>query len=96
MIEFLYGSHGKITYIIDPQASTITRIEKLNQQPWHWLNRLHKAYKTNTFWIILTDSIALLIMVLTFSGLVIFRYKRQDIILLLLGILCLIIGMASA
>lgn len=94
MLEFLYGSHGRTTYVIDPQQGTMTKIDKLDRQPWHWLNRLHKSYKTSTSWILLTDGIALFLVVLTLSGLIIFRYKRQDAVLLLAGFLLLLLGLA--
>ncbi len=93
VIEFLYGSHGRTTYIIDPQAGTMTRVDKMDNQPWHWLNRLHKAYKTSGFWQVLTDGIGLLILFLTGTGLVILNYSRRDIVFLAGGAGLLILGL---
>ncbi|MCF6291369.1 MAG: PepSY-associated TM helix domain-containing protein [Desulfobacterales bacterium] len=96
VIEFLYGSHGRTTYVIDPRAGTMTRIDKADKQPWYWLNRLHKAYKTSTAWQLLTDAVALLVIFLALTGLIIFRYTRQDILLLTGGLLLLLLGMLAA
>lgn len=93
VIEFLYGSHGRTTYVIEPQAGTMTRIDKEDQQPWYWLNRLHKAYKTSLAWQLLADCIALLAMFLTCTGLFIFRYNRQDFLLLVGGLLLFLLGL---
>ncbi len=96
VIEFLYGSHGRTTYAVDPQAGTLTRTDKIDQQPWYWLNQLHKSAKTSTFWLVLTDSIALLLVVLFLSGLLLLRLRRQDIILLIAGLALFLLGMAIA
>ena len=93
IIEFLYGSHGKTTYVVDPQAGTMTRIDKAETQPWYWLNRLHKAYKTSGFWQILTDGIGLLLLLLTCSGLVMFRYSHRDVLFLVGGVGMLVLGL---
>lgn len=94
VVEFLYGSHGRTTFVIDPKEGTMTRIDKEDQQPWYLLNRLHKAYKTTSFWLVLTDTIALLVIFLTMSGLLILRYRQQDILLLTAGIVVFLLGMA--
>ncbi|MCI5127233.1 MAG: hypothetical protein D3919_06645 [Candidatus Electrothrix sp. AW5] len=93
VIEFLYGSHGTTTYVIDSMKGVMTRIEKKKQQPWYWLNRLHKSYKVGSRWIWLTDCIAILILVLTLSGLFLFRYTWLDIMLLVFGGMVMGIGM---
>lgn len=96
VLEFLYGSHGRTTYTVDPKAGTLTRIDKIDQQPWYWLNQLHKSAKTSLFWLLLTDSIALLLTVLLMSGLFLLRFRRQDVLLLLAGAALLLLGMAVA
>ena len=96
VIEFLYGSHGRTTYIIETQTGTMTRVDKSDTQPWYWLNRLHKAYKTSMSWQLLTDFIAILLMLLTLSGLVVFRYTRLDFLLLAGGFVVLLLGMLVA
>ncbi len=96
VVEFLYGSHGRTTYVIDSMKGVMTRIDKKERPLWHWLNRLHKSSKTNFSWVLLTDFIALLIIFLSLSGLVIFRYTKLDVILLILGGLLLVFGMALA
>ncbi|MCI5222276.1 MAG: hypothetical protein D3924_06280 [Candidatus Electrothrix sp. AR4] len=96
VIEFLYGSHGRTTYVIDSMKGVMTRIDKNELHPWHWLNRLHKSYKTNFSWLLLTDAVAVLIIFLALSGLVIFRYTRQDFFLLTMGVVLLLLGMALA
>jgi uncharacterized protein len=96
VVELLYGSHGRTTYTIDPQAGTLTRTDKIDQQPWHWLNRLHQAAKTSNAWLILADSVVLLIAALLLSGLLLVRLRRQDIILLIAGLALLLLGMAAA
>lgn len=96
VVELLYGSHGRTTYTIDSQAGILTRTDKLDQQPWHWLNRLHQVSKTSTFWLLLADSVVLFAAVLLVSGLLLVRLRRQDIILLLAGAAVLLLGMAAA
>ena len=96
VVELLYGSHGRTTYTIDPQAGTLTKTDKIDQQPWHWLNRLHQVSKTGNFWLILADGVVLLIAALLLSGLLLLRLQRQDIILLLTGLALLLLGMAAA
>lgn len=95
-IEFLYGSHGRTTYIIDPALSTMTRIDKVDNQPWYWLNGLHKAYKTSNFWLLLTDLVSLMILFLTISGLILFQYTRRDFMLLAGGLLMMMLGVTLA
>lgn len=96
VIEFLYGSHGRVTYVIDLMQGDMTRIEKKEQQPWHWLNRLHKSYKVDFTWIWLTDGIAVFLILLSLSGLFIFRYTWLDILLIALGGLVMGVGMLQA
>ncbi|MCW5201336.1 PepSY-associated TM helix domain-containing protein [Desulfobulbus sp. US4] len=92
VIEFLYGSHGRTTYVIDSMKGIMTRIDKEDQQPWHFLNSLHKSYKVSDAWIWLTDCIAVLIIVLALSGLVVFRYTWLDVLLLVFGGLMMVVG----
>ena len=96
IIEFLYGSHGRVTYVVDVVEGKMTRIEKKEQQPWHWLNRMHKSYKTAAGWIWLTDGIAVLLVLLALSGLFIFRYTWLDIMLITCGGLVMGVGMLLA
>ena len=96
IIEFLYGSHGRTTYIIDSMNGTMTRIDKHDQQPWYLLNSLHRSYKVANTWIWLTDCMAMLILLLALSGLVIFRFTRRDVLLLALGGAVMAVGMILA
>ncbi len=91
-IEFLYGSHGKTTYIINPSQGVMERIEKYPRQPLYWLNGLHKAFKTGTTWVVLTDLASVGIMVITLTGLVILRYRLIDYVVLSGGLLVLAAG----
>ncbi len=91
-IEFLYGTHGKTTYIINPEKGIIERQEKISVEPFHFINNLHKAFKTNNFWIILTDIVAIVIIIITIAGLVILRYRIIDYLIVFSGILILIFG----
>ncbi len=86
-IEFLYGSHGKTTYIIDPVAGQMKTIVKSPRQPWNHLNTLHKVFKTSTWWLILADFTCVSILFITLTGLLIFRYRPLDWILITLGFL---------
>ena len=96
VIEFLYGSHGRTTYIIDSMKGSMTRIDKHDQQPWYRLNSLHKSYKVGNSWIWLTDCIAILMIILALSGLLIFRFTRLDLLLLALGGAVMLGGMILA
>lgn len=84
-IEFLYGSHGKTTYIIDPEKGEMTTIEKSPRQPWNRLNSLHKVFKTRTAWLIIADFTCIAILLLTLTGLVILRYRLLDWLLVIGG-----------
>jgi hypothetical protein len=96
IVEFLYGSHGRTTYVIDSAKGVMLQIDKQEQQSWYWLNSLHKSFKTSMLWVLLTDGVALLILFLTLSGLIIFRYARLDFLLLIIGMLVMLFGMALA
>jgi len=91
-IEFLYGSHGKTTYVIKPAEGIMEIIEKKPMQPMHWFNQLHKVFQTSTSWLVLGDSAALIIMVVVISGLLLPAYRRVDLTMALTGLLGLIIG----
>ncbi len=91
-IEFLYGSHGKTTFIIDPKKGEMQKIEKSPQQPWNRLNSIHKVFKTSNTWLIIADFTCIAIALLTLSGLVIFRYRPLDWILLAAGVVLLVLG----
>ncbi len=95
-IEFLYGSHGKVTYRLKPAAGSMEIIEKKAVQPFVWLNRLHKAGRVSWFWLLCADLVCIFALALTVSGLIIMRYKRRDYILLISGLFVLFMGMALA
>jgi hypothetical protein len=95
-VELLYGSHGRTTYAIDSRAGTLTRTDKIDQEPLHWLNRLHQVSKTGTLWLFLADSMVVCSAALLVSGLLLVRLRRLDIILLLAGAAVLLLGMAAA
>jgi len=96
IIEFLYGTHGSTTYVIDSLKGNAICIEKKDTQPLYWLNSLHKSYKVAAGWVWLTDGIALLILLLAVSGLIIFHYTWLDILLIALGGLVMVGGMITA
>jgi len=91
-IEFLYGSHGKITYVIEPAQGRMRKIEKRERQPWSRLNRLHKVVKTSAFWLAVADFSCLAIVLLTVSGLVLTKVRIQDWILVGSGFLLPVLG----
>ena len=91
-IEFLYGSHGKTTYIIHPSEGRMEVVEKHYQQPLTFLNNLHKAAKTSFLWVILADLAAVVIIGVTVTGLLVFKYRRIDFVLLGGGVLLLVVG----
>ncbi|MDH3349133.1 MAG: PepSY-associated TM helix domain-containing protein [Desulfobulbaceae bacterium] len=91
-IELLYGSHGVVTYVIRPEGGTMEKIVKKANNPFHYLDKLHKSYKTTPSWLVLSDIAGILILAVVFSGLAMFRYTNRDIILLVVGICCLVIG----
>ncbi|MCF6178707.1 MAG: PepSY-associated TM helix domain-containing protein [Geopsychrobacter sp.] len=95
-IEFLYGSHGTTTYIIDPQRGTMEKIDKSPQQPWFWLNRLHKAFKTSNAWLWMADASALAIILVSISGLLMVRYRSREILLVTAGGLLLVLAALCA
>ena len=92
-IEFLYGSHGKTTYIVDPETGRMETVSKHNSEPFHFLNKLHKAFGTSTGWILFTDLLSLLLIVITSSSLIYLRYKPIDFVMITFGLfLCLLGG----
>ncbi len=91
-IEFLYGSHGKTTFIIDPKKGEMKKIDKSPQQPWNRLNSIHKVFKTSTTWLVIADFTCIAILLLTLTGLIIFRYRPLDWILTGGGVALLIVG----
>ena len=95
-IEFLYGSHGKTTYIIYPRKGEMRKIEKSPRQPWHHLNRLHKVFRTSRLWLAIADLACLSILLVTVSGLFILRYRPLDWFLVFGGVALLMIGLLPA
>ena len=91
-IEFLYGSHGKTTYVINPDRGTMEIIAKHPMQPLTWLNDLHKSSKTSSLWIWLTDLVAVVIMGITITGLLVVRYRRLELLLLIGGVVLLVVA----
>ena len=91
-IEFLYGSHGKTTYIIDPISGSMEVIQKQSSLPLFWLNALHKASQTSTLWIIITDFFSVLLIVITLASMIVMRYRPIDFALIATGISILIMG----
>jgi hypothetical protein len=91
-VEFLYGSHGKTTYVINPDEGLMKKIEKSPQQPLYWLNNLHKAFQTGTSWVLLTDMVSVIIIVATITGLVVLKYRLLDFIMVFGGVLILMVG----
>ena len=86
IIDFRYDRHGYESFLLDPGAATITAVKKEAQEPWHAMKWLHVAYRTTPLWVVVSDIIALLILLTTFSGLFSLRYRRWDIMVVLGGI----------
>lgn len=95
-IEFLYGSHGKTTYVIKPGAGSMEKIEKQTVEPFNRLNALHKVSKVSDYWLALADLFCGVMILLVVSGLVIMRYRLRDFVLLFSGVLLLLAGMVVA
>lgn len=91
-VEFLYGSHGKITYIISPETGQMETVTKHDNEPFNFLNKLHKASGTSSFWIELSDALSLLLILITLSSLAYLRYKPTDFIMIGLGLLFCLLG----
>ncbi len=91
-IEFLYGFHGQTTYIITPATGLMETITKSQVPYLYWLNRLHKAFKTNQLWIIMSDIFSVLLCIVTLTALVVMRYRPIDIIILVGGVLICLMG----
>ncbi|MDH5299420.1 MAG: PepSY-associated TM helix domain-containing protein [Desulfobulbaceae bacterium] len=92
-IEFLYGAHGQTTYVIDPRAGTMEKVEKRPQQPFSFLNDLHKAAKTSDLWLLLADFTGAVVITITVTGLLVVRYRPLDYLLAAGGVLLLVAGM---
>lgn len=89
-VEFLYGSHGLVRYIIMPEKGDIVRKEKVFVEPLNRLNNvLHKAAKTSMLWVVFSDLFSGILILSTLAGLFIFRYRRIDIFMLVSGVLIL-------
>ncbi len=91
-VEFLYGSHGFVRYVIRPDRGEIVRTEKVFTEPWNRLNNmLHKAVKTSSLWVAFSDVFSGLLILSTITGLLVFRYRRLDVFLLITGIVVLVL-----
>ena len=91
-IELLYGSHGQTTYTINPAAGTMEVETKSPSQPLYFFNKLHKAAKTSTVWLALSDALSLALIVATISILTAMRYRPLDFCLLTLGLVLFLAG----
>ncbi len=76
-VEFLYGSHGQTTYVIDPVAGTLSTVVKHRVEPWASLNRLHKAFSTPRAWAWASDGITLALLAAGLSGFLLPRAWRS-------------------
>ncbi len=94
MVEFLYGSHGKVRYVIYPEEGRVKRIEKQPIQPWHFINNfLHKAAGTSSMWVFYSDLFCIGLLGITLLGFFIFQYRTLDFVMVALGVLSLFIFM---
>jgi uncharacterized iron-regulated membrane protein len=84
-IDFRYDRHGNNGFILNPEAGTITAVTKRAREPWHAMKWLHVAYMTTPIWIVVSDIIALIILLTVLSGLYCIRYRRSDVIIALGG-----------
>lgn len=95
-IELLYGSHGQTTYSIDPVAGSMEVESKSPSQPLYFFNQLHKAAKTSTLWLVLSDILSVALIVATVTILFAMRYRPLDLYLLAAGLaLCLAGGLLA-
>jgi hypothetical protein len=85
IIDFRYDRHGIASWLIDPKKGVVTRVTKTPEEPWHALKWLHVNYRTTRAWVVVSDIIALLILLAAISGLFCRRYRRREILLLLAG-----------
>ncbi len=91
-VELLYGSHGVVTYVFPPDAGTMEKITKKPRQPLHWLNRLHKVFRTTDGWLAVADLAAAGLLHAGITGLFIFRYRPPACLLLVLGLALTLTG----
>ena len=84
-IDFRYDRHGTDSWLLDPAKGVVTRVTKTPEEPWHALKWLHVNYRTTRAWVVISDLIALLILLSALSGLFCRRYRRREILLLLAG-----------
>ncbi len=87
-VEFLYGSHGQTTYVIDPVAGTLTTVVKHPVEPWATLNRLHKAFGTPATWAWASDGLTLGLLGAGLTGFLVplaWRRTKRAVILAGLG-----------
>ncbi|RME63161.1 MAG: hypothetical protein D6778_10020 [Nitrospirae bacterium] len=97
VVEFLYGSHGKVRYVIYPEEGRVVKIRKTPMKVWHFLNNvLHKAAGTSRAWVLYSDVFCGVLLLVTVVGLFVFRYTVLDWMLLFLGVLSLFVFMAVA
>ncbi len=95
-IEFLYGSHGKTTYVIDPTTGTMQTVSKNPIQPFHWINTLHKAFNSSNLWVGIADLLSVMLCLATISILTVMKYRPRDYLLLAGGILFCSLGVLFA
>ncbi|HEB50759.1 MAG TPA: hypothetical protein ENI89_09135 [Desulfobulbus sp.] len=72
------------------------RIEKVPRQPWSHLNNLHKVFKTSRIWLAIADLTCLSILLVTITGLFIFRYRPLDWLLVIGGVALMTLGLLLA
>ncbi|MFW8601865.1 hypothetical protein ACOHYD_10340 [Desulfobacterota bacterium M19] len=95
-LEFLYGFHGRTTYIINQDTGLMEIIHKRPQPGLAWLANLHKAFKTSNIWIYLSDFLSIILCLATLSILVVMRYRFLDLVFLGLGLFLCLGGMLIA
>ncbi|NPA24213.1 MAG: hypothetical protein GXO34_00100 [Deltaproteobacteria bacterium] len=93
-IDFRYDRHGYDSYLINPAAGTVRRVSKTAREPWHLMKWLHVNYMTTPAWVVISDLIALLILVNGISGLFCLRWRRREWLWALAGLAVFVIAVA--
>ncbi len=92
-VDFRYDRHGSEAVLLDPKKGTISTVTRVPQEPWHAMKWLHVVYRTGDVWKLVSDFAAILMVLTALSGLFCLRYRQNDLLALLAGVLLLCFGL---
>lgn len=93
--DYLDRSGGKKwTFSVLPSGETMVWGNSIPKQPWYLMNKLHMLDHTHPAWVVLSTTVCVLIFLVLLTGVLLVRWKRLQVILVLAGAAVLALAIA--